>query len=101
MASDISRSKQRTDYLATNSPEVDFALVLSRVIDTVKANPDELRNAIYELARVKLHREGWQSKTDIWEMRRLTMALETAIERVEAISSKQDEIRALQSLDRL
>lgn len=95
------RSKERADYLATNSPEVDFALVLSRVIDNVKANPAELRNAIYELARVKLHREGWQSKTELWEMRRLTMALETAIERVEALSSKHDEIRALQSLERL
>ena len=100
---DISRANNRSEYLATNSPEVDFALVLSRVIDAVKENPAELRSAIYELARVKLHREGWQSDppVDIWEMRRLTMALETAIERVEAISSKQEEIRALKSLDRL
>lgn len=100
---DISHADKRSEYLATNSPEVDFALVLSRVIDSVKANPAELRHAIYELARIKLHREGWQSTppVDVWEMCRLNMALETAIERVEAISSKQDELRALQSLDRL
>jgi hypothetical protein len=102
MASDILRTK-KSEYLATNSPEVDFALVISRVIDTVKENPAELRNTVYEVARIKLQREAWKRNPpmDIWEVRRLTIALETAIERVEAISSKQDELRALKSLDRL
>jgi len=102
MASDILRTRNR-EYLTTNSPEVDFALVISRVIDTVKENPAELRNTIYEVARVKLQREAWKQNPpmDIWELRRLTIALETAIERVEAISSKQDDLRALKSLDRL
>ena len=96
-------SKEWTEYLATNSPEVDFALVLSRIIDAVKENPSELRSAVYELARIKLYREGWQRNPpiDIWEMQRLTMALETAIGRVEAISARGDELRALKSLDRL
>jgi hypothetical protein len=35
------------------------------------------------------------------EVRRLTLALESAIEGVETIYSKHDELRALQSLDRL
>jgi hypothetical protein len=35
------------------------------------------------------------------EARRLTLALESAIERVETIYSKYDEQRALESLDRL
>jgi hypothetical protein len=102
MASDILHTR-KTEYLATNSPEVDFALVISRVIESVQANPDELRNVVYEVARVKLQREAWKRNPPmgIWELRRLTIALETAIERVEAISSKQDELRALKSLDRL
>ena len=102
MASDLMHAKTGK-LLATDTPEVDFALVLSRVIDQVKNNPAELRNAVYEVARVKLQREAWNRNPPLglWEMRRLTIALETAIDRVEAISSKQDELQALRSLDRL
>ena len=96
-------SKEWTEYLATNSPEVDFALVLSRIIDALQENPSELRSAVYELARIKLNQEGWQRNPPIdnCEMLRLKMALETAIERVEVISARGDELRALKSLDRL
>src|SRR5262249_10115076 len=63
----------------------------------------ELRGTIYEIARVKLLREAWHRgpSMDIWEVRHLTAALEKAIDHVEAFSSKQDELRALKSLDRL
>src|SRR5712691_4814745 len=89
--------------LAAKSPEIDFALVLSRVIGSIKDDPAQLRNAVYELARIKLQREGWYRNPpmNILEMRRLMLALESAIERVETFSSKYDELRALQSLDRL
>jgi hypothetical protein len=94
---------KKSDYLATATPEVDFALVLARVIDAVNQDPAELRRNIYELARIKLQREAWRRNPplDAGEMRRLTKALETAIERVEAFSSERDEARALPSLDRL
>ena len=115
-ALDTSPTNKRSEYLATNSPEVDFALVLARVIDSVKQNPSELRQAIYELARIKLHRADQTSRTStvervadpasldldvIWDEEWQKNLLETAIERVEAISSKQDELQALQSLDHL
>jgi hypothetical protein len=89
--------------LPAKSPEVDFALVLSRVIGSIKEDPVQLRNAIYELARIKLQREAWQTNPpiNILEMKRLMLALESAIERVETIYSKHDELKALQSLDRL
>jgi hypothetical protein len=89
--------------LPVKSSEVDFALVLSRVIGSIKEDPVQLRNAIYELARVKLQREAWQTSPpiNILEMRRLMLELESAIERVETIYSKHDELKALQSLDRL
>jgi hypothetical protein len=89
--------------LAVRSPEVDFALVLSRVIGGIKDDPAQLRSAVYELARIKLQREAWQRNPpmSVLEMRRLLLTLESAIERVETISSRHDDLRALQSLDRL
>jgi hypothetical protein len=77
-------------------------VVLSRVIESIEDDPAELRNAVYELARIKLRREAWGRNPSIspLEARRLTLALESAIEGVEIIYSKHDELRALQSLDR-
>ena len=89
--------------LSARSPEVDFALVLSRVIGSIENDPAQLRNAVYELARIKLRQEAWRRKgpVNLLEARRLSLALESAIEHVETIHSKHDELRALQSLDRL
>src|SRR5215207_6608473 len=39
------------------SREVEFALMLSRVIDSVEKNPEFLRATVYELARHKLKEE--------------------------------------------
>jgi hypothetical protein len=44
--------------LVARSPEVDFAVVLSRVIESIEDDPAQLRNAVYELARIKLIREA-------------------------------------------
>src|SRR5258705_271827 len=90
--------------LAARPLEVEFAVVLSRVIESIEDNPAPLlRNAVYELARIKLRREAWQKNPaiNLSEVRRLMLALESAIEGVETIYSKHDELRALQSLDRL
>jgi hypothetical protein len=87
--------------VAARSPEVDFAVVLSRIIESIEHDSAQLR-AVYELARIKLRREAWRKTPPIsrLEARRLTLALESAIEGVETIYSKHDEFRALQSLDR-
>jgi hypothetical protein len=90
--------------LAARPLEVEFAVVLSRVIESIEDDPAPLlRNAVYELARIKLRKEAWRRNPAINppEARRLTLALESAIEGVETIYSKHDELRALQSLDRL
>ena len=88
--------------VAARSPEVDFAVVLSRIIESIEHDSAQLRNAVYELARIKLRREAWRKTPPIsrLEARRLTLALESAIEGVETIYSEHDEFRALQSLDR-
>jgi hypothetical protein len=94
----------RGKNLAARPLEVEFAVVLSRVIESIEDDPAPLlRNAVYELARIKLRREAWQKNPaiNLSEVRRLMLALESAIEGVETIYSKHDELRALQSLDRL
>src|SRR6266699_2686222 len=90
--------------LAARPLEVEFAVVLSRVIESIEDDPAPLlRNAVYELARIKLRREACRRNPamNLSEARRLTLALESAIEGVETIYAKHDELKALQSLDRL
>ena len=83
--------------LASQSRNVDFSSVLSRTLQSIKDDPAQLRNAIYELARIKLQRECFLTvpPLTVLETRRLMLALETAIERVEAVSSQQDEVPTL------
>jgi hypothetical protein len=102
MTSDISRTSIM-DYLATNWPEVDLALILARTIDSIKTDPSQLRNTVYELARTKLLREASErgQPISILALPRLMLAFETAIERVERQASRQDELRALQSIAQL
>jgi hypothetical protein len=75
-----------------NSPEsadneVQFALVIARMIETVQNNPEHLRQTVYDLARYKLQEQFTDS--DAREIRRTEQALETAIRGVEAFSRQQ------------
>jgi hypothetical protein len=96
MTSDGSRDNRGGD-LPAKSLGTDFSLVLSRTIASIHDDPAQLRNAVYELARVKLQQEAWQQNppVSILEMRRLMLALETAIERVETESSQPAKSRAI------
>ena len=66
----------------TSVPEVEFALVINRMIESVKNDPEHLRATVYELARHKL-REQLGAEPDI---ERLSDALEVAIRGVEAFT---------------
>jgi hypothetical protein len=66
----------------TSIPEVEFALVVNRMVDSVKSDPEHLRATVYELARYKL-REQFGAEPDI---ERLSDALEVAIRGVEAFT---------------
>jgi hypothetical protein len=68
-------------------PEVEFALVINRMIDSIKSDPEHLRATIYELARHKL-KEQFSAEPDI---DRLSDALEVAIRGVEAFTINKDE----------
>jgi hypothetical protein len=72
--------------------EVEFALVISRMIDTVKNSPEDMRQVIYDLARYKLREQ--LPHTNAEEKQRTQQALEIAIRGVEAFSEKRVHIRA-------
>jgi hypothetical protein len=91
-----------SNHLPANSLDVDFGIVLARMLENLKSDPSELRNAAYELARIKLQKECWlrNPPLTVLEMRRALLALEVAIERVEAGHSRADAL-LLQPSDRL
>lgn len=74
------------------SREVEFALMLSRVIDSVEKNPEFLRATVYELARHKLKEEF--TSESFGDVRNLSKSLEVAIAGVEAFSKKKDGMEA-------
>jgi hypothetical protein len=86
--------------LAARLPEVELAVILCRVIESIEYHPAPLRNAVYELVRVKLRKEVCRTHSPI-SLSRTTLALESAIESVETIYSRDDELRALRSLHQL
>jgi hypothetical protein len=74
--------------------EVEFALLLSHVINTVKQDPEQLRLTIYDFARTKLKNDlSWADED---ERKRLLRALETAIRGVERFSQSSDRLERLQ-----
>lgn len=88
MSSELSR-RDSQDANETSSAEVEFALVLSRMIDSVKNDPEHLRETIYELARHKLQEQF--SHENVQDVRPLSNALEVAIQGVEAFAKKTDQ----------
>lgn len=74
------------------SLEVEFALVIARMIDSLKDNPEEMRQAIYELARYKL--QDQLPDVTAKEKERTQQALEAAIRGVEAFKEEHVGIAA-------
>jgi hypothetical protein len=76
------------DAASPPTQEVEFALMLSRMIDSVEKHPEYLRAAIYELARNKL-KEQYNSER-FADVRRRSKSLEIAIQGVEAFNKKKE-----------
>lgn len=70
--------------------EVKFALIISSMIETVKNNPENLRQAVYDLARYKLREQF--TYADAKNVKRTLEALEGAIRGVEEFSQEQIKI---------
>lgn len=66
------------------STEVQFALVIARILETVKNDPEYMRQVVYDLARHKLQEQF--THADAGDVRRLQDALEAAINGVEQFS---------------
>ena len=73
--------------------EVEFALVIARMIDSVKNSPEDIRQVIYDLARYKLREQLPYATAE--EKQRTQQALEIAIRGVEAFSEKRVHISQL------
>lgn len=75
--------------VSPHAQEVEYALILSRMINTVKEDPAQLRLTIYEFARARLKIDTSWADQD--EQERLSAALETAIQGVEEFSVRREE----------
>jgi hypothetical protein len=75
--------------VAPHALEVEYALILQRMINTVKEDPSQMRQTIYEFARARLKIDtSWAAEK---ERNRLATALETAILGVEDFSVRREE----------
>ena len=80
--------------VSPHAQEVEFALILSRMINTVKEDPAQLRLSIYEFARARLQIDtSWAEEA---ERERFSAALETAIQGVEQFSARRGDKERLQ-----
>jgi hypothetical protein len=82
----------RTDQERQVSPhaqEIEYALILQRMINSVKENPTQMRLTIYEFARARLKIDT--SIIEEGERQRLAAALETAIQGVEDFSIRRED----------
>jgi hypothetical protein len=75
------------DPTEPTSSEVQFALVIARMIETVNNSPEHMRQAVYDLARYKLREQFTHS--DVRNVGRAEKALEVAIRGVEEFSKQQ------------
>jgi hypothetical protein len=67
--------------------EVQFALVIARMIETVQNSPEHMRQAVYDLARYKLQEQFTDADANV--IGPTQQALETAIRGVEKFSRQQ------------
>ncbi len=76
------------DTTEPDSTEIQFALVIARMIDTVNSSPQDMRQAIYDLARYKLQEQF--THANVKDMKLAQQALESAIRGVEQFSASQE-----------
>jgi hypothetical protein len=81
------------EVVPPHAQEIEFALLLSRMINTLKEDPEQLRLTIYDYARTKLTSD--LSSIDESEKKRLLASLETAIQGVEKFSLRTDQVAQL------
>lgn len=94
---DLLPSEQDATDLPAN--QVQFALVISRMLDTVRDDPEARRQMVYDLARYKLQEQfTYADAKNVDQMKR---ALEVAIDEVEKFSRDQPPLERLPSSQQL
>ena len=81
--------------VSPHAQEIEYALILQRIITNVREDPEQLRLTIYEFARARLKIDT--SWAEISERDRLAAALETAIKGVEEFSARREQKERIQS----
>jgi hypothetical protein len=77
--------------VSPHAREVEYALILARMINIVKEDPSQMRLAIYQFARARLKIDtSWAEES---EREQLSAALETAIQGVEQFSVREEKER--------
>jgi hypothetical protein len=80
--------------VSPHAQEVEYALILSQMLNQAKDDPSQLRLMVYEFARARLKIDTcWAEKA---ERERLSTSLETAIQGVEQFSVRREERERLQ-----
>jgi hypothetical protein len=86
----------RDNEIQPQAQAVEYALVLSQMLNVVREDPSQMRSMVYELARAKLKIDMARSiditRAGDAERKRLASALETAIQGVESFTSRQESL---------
>jgi hypothetical protein len=88
MKPEFSRADQERQ-VSPYAQEIEYALLVQRMINVVKDDPTQMRLTVYEFARARLKLDT--SGIDESERERLLIALETAIQGVEQFSLRETE----------
>ena len=88
MKPDLPKVEQENE-VSSHSQEIEYALLLQRMIDAASENPEQMRATVYGFARARLKIDAsWATRP---ERMRLAAALETAIDGVERFSVRRIE----------
>ena len=82
------------NMVSPHAQDVEYALILSRMITAANNDPAQMRAIIYEFARIKLEIDV--SREGEAEVKRLSAALETAIQGVEDFSVRREKHERLE-----
>lgn len=84
----------RDNAIPPQAQEIEYALILSRMISVVESDPSQMRSMIYEFARARLKIDMARSldisRAGDADRKRLSAALEAAIQGVEGFTRRHD-----------
>jgi hypothetical protein len=84
----------RDNAIPPQAQEIEYALILSRMISLVESDPSQMRSMIYEFARARLKIDMARSldisRAGDADRKRLSAALEAAIQGVEGFTRRHD-----------